>query len=284
MGARLWSRLGRDAGVLVMTTIRITSADVGVTIAQNGVLSGLRFLVADRGQYAHFTIVDDAPPFDAVPRQIFNSDMLDMPTNKNGALQSPYGACIYNASIAFGNLTVLACQPDAVFEVDTTGALTLAEIEAGRVSPDKGLNRYLAGTVFAQALQAEVQRRRDEAVIAAERVRAWSPPPQVYVVPPPPPPPRPVWMIEADNQAEWLVAKDVAARCAAKGQPTIVGPSLEAIKFELFSAGHRLAVEAEAGAVANEVLQQRVRARAAELAKSQAEATSLLREQGLLGG
>jgi hypothetical protein len=92
-----------------MTTITITSALVGKTVAQNGVLSAIRYLVAGGEMHQKFTLVDDAAPYDAVPRQIYNSDLLNAGTNQNGTLQSPVGVLFEDASINFGNLTVAAC-------------------------------------------------------------------------------------------------------------------------------------------------------------------------------
>jgi hypothetical protein len=233
-----------------MTTITITAADVGVTVARNGTLSGLRYLVADRGMYGHFTLVDDGAPFDAVPRQIFNSDMLDMCTNANGVLQSPFGVCIQEASISFGNLTVAACPHDAVFEVDCTGALPLAEIEEARKARDK----------------------------AAELPPSPGPAPPRYVPPKdykekPPPPPDPE-LVAANEEAlrRWEAGKNAVIR----------GPSLEQIRTELLLAVQSRRAEAAAAEEAAATFYAAADARKAARAKAQAEATKLLKEQGLL--
>jgi hypothetical protein len=43
-----------------MTTIAITSASVGIIIAEGGVLSALRFLVSGGGQYEKLVLADNA--------------------------------------------------------------------------------------------------------------------------------------------------------------------------------------------------------------------------------
>jgi hypothetical protein len=263
-----------------MTTVTITATDVGTTIAQNGTLSGLRFLVADRGMYDHFTLVDDAPPYAAAPKQLFNSDMLPMCTNANGALQSPFGVCIQNATINFGNLTVAACAHDAVFEVDCTGALTREEAEKTRSA--KALDRLVAGTVFAEALAAAAERRRDEAIIAAERIRAASwlrePPPAAEAAAPPlPPDPE---LIAAGQKAAQQVAAEATARAAAQG-PTVVGRSSAEIETELLIAIQRRRASAATADEAAAKYYQAADARKTARANAQAEATVLLKEQGL---
>jgi hypothetical protein len=133
-----------------MTTLTITSADVGTTIAQNGVMSRIVFVTSSREVFSNFTLVDDAPPYDIVPRQLFNSDLLCALTNSNGVLQFPAGVQL-EGSVTFGNLTVAACPKNAVFEIDCTGAVAAAEIEQQR--------------------QAR-QRKSDAEIIMAERIRA----------------------------------------------------------------------------------------------------------------
>jgi hypothetical protein len=120
-----------------MTTIAIDDTMVGVTVAQNGILSAIRYLVAGGEMYAKFTIVDDASPYDTVPKQLFNSDLLDASTNLNGTLKSPFGVLLQNGNQAFGNLTIAACPKNATFELDATGALPLAQIEAQRANRDR---------------------------------------------------------------------------------------------------------------------------------------------------
>jgi hypothetical protein len=263
-----------------MTTLTITAADVGVTIARNGTLSGLRFLVADRGMYGHFTLADDAPPHAVSPWQIFNSDMLSMCTNSNGALQSPFGVCIEDATIRFGNLTVAACPHDAVFEVDvTTGALSAAEREATRNT--NALDQLVAGTVFAEALKAQAQRRADDAILAAEAIRTWTPPPVAPVAPQPlPPVPDPVVAYVAARAASQVEAATVA-RVNAK-DPTVFGPPLDAIKTGLEISARRQRAEAQAADEAAAAFYQRSEGRKVAREKVQDEATALLKEQGLL--
>jgi hypothetical protein len=244
-----------------MTTVTITSADVGVTIAQNGVLSQIRFMISSREVFSNLALVDDAPPFDAVPRQLFNSDLLCFLTNRNGALQFPAGVLL-DGKVAFGNLTVAACPRNAQFSIDCTGAL------AQRVADNMALARLTAGTVFSEQLKARAQQRLDEQVIANERIRTWSPPPTVAVQPPAPPLPRPIWMVEADREAEWLYA--------AQKDAAIKGPSLEQIKTETHIAARRRQAEAAANEEATAALYQRAETAKAALAKAQPEATVLL--------
>jgi hypothetical protein len=211
-----------------MTTVTITHADVGMTVAQNGVLSALRYLVADRATYQVFRLVDDAPPHDVVPKSLFCSDMLTQATNNNGALQSPFGVCIQNATIAFGNLTVAACPTDSVFAVDCTGALA-APIPAASV-PHSGHVAHLARQQAA-LVQAHAAR------VAADRDK--TPPTSLELTPnaakPEPPPPPDPELVAAEQRANELVAAERAARAAAKG-PTIVGPPLEQVRTELRQA------------------------------------------------
>jgi hypothetical protein len=105
-----------------MTTITVTAADIGITIARNGVISALRFLVADRNMYQLFTLIDDAPPY-VLPKQLFNCDMLTFATSRN---------VFKDTSISFGNLTVAACPASSKFEVDCTGTVLAADIAAQR--------------------------------------------------------------------------------------------------------------------------------------------------------
>jgi hypothetical protein len=83
--------------------------------------------------------------------------------------------------------------------------------------------------------------------------RPHTPPVAPEVKPPPPPPPRPEWMAEIDREAMRQLEAAAIARARAK-EPTIVGPSLEQIKFELFLAGAQRAAEAAAGEAANAAL------------------------------
>jgi hypothetical protein len=183
-----------------VTTIRVDHTWIGQTIALNGALSAIRFLVADRNRFRNVTIVDDAFPFDVVPKQIFNNDLLDAATNRNGTLQSPYGVLLMGG-VAFGNLTIAACPPDAVFECDATRALAAADIEA--VSARKALDRFAAGTVHAETLKAQAQQRQDDTLIRAEFIRTGRglPPPPAFVEPPPPPPPPDPELIAAGTES-----------------------------------------------------------------------------------
>jgi hypothetical protein len=257
-----------------MTTITITAADVGMTVAQNGVMSALRFLVADRAMYQHFIIVDDAVPYDAVPHQLFNSDMLTQGTNRNGFFGSPIGVCFEEASISFGNLTVAACPKDAVFEVDCTGALATPV----RVTPPPA-------DVYAAHL---AQQRAELTALHAERVRTGynaRPPTSLELTPhaakaEPPKLPDPA-MVAADEEGLRLFEAAQAARAQARG-PTVVGQSLAEIQGNLRIAAweaqaEKAKAEAENAAtlaMANRITEQR--------AAAQAGATRLLKEQELL--
>jgi hypothetical protein len=230
-------------------------------------MTRLTFVMSSRQVYSNLTLVDDAPPFDVVPKQIFNSDLLNFPTNSNGMLQFP-GGCLLDTPVAYNNLTVDACPPNAKFFIECTGALAQSV---------KAQDRFFAGTVFAEALKAQAQQRAEQAT-AAERIRAYVPAPVAPVEPPPPPPPRPQWMADADAAAARQVETAATTRAIGTG-PTVVGPSLEAIKTELFIAGARQAAEAAAGERANAEMYERVAARKA----AQDHATALLK-QGHLGG
>jgi hypothetical protein len=226
-----------------MTTIRITAADVGLTLARDGVWSEFRFLVADRNMFRNITIVDDAPPFDVVPEQLFNCDMLSFATNKNGALPSPF-VVFEDASIAFGNLTIAACPADAVFEVDCTGALTWAEIEEAR------------------RLRAE----RAKLPPPLPQAPPTYTPPENYVEVPPPPPDPEIVAAHEEARRQWEAQKNWAVR----------GKSLAEIETALLIAVRRQQEERRAGEIANALLQEKLMARAA----AQAEATRLLQEAG----
>jgi hypothetical protein len=212
--------------IAAMTTITITSATTGLAIAQNGVLSVLRYKVASR-QGGNFCLVDDAPPYDAVPRQIFNSDMLTQPTDDSGVLLAPYGVCFEDASIAFGNLTVAACPANATFTVDCTGALT---------TPVTVVHAYPS-----EAAKFESDRLSQLALDHARRVvadRDKKPPTSIELMqaagqkvepPPPPPPPDPL-IAEANRRADEAVEAQRAQRIASR--ETTVGPSRDQIASE----------------------------------------------------
>jgi hypothetical protein len=253
-----------------MTTITITAADIGMTVAQNGVLSTLRYLVADRGMFQIFRLVDDAAPFHTVPRQLFNSDMLTQETNNNGALQSPYGVCFEDATIAFGNLTIAACPTDAVFSVDCTGALA-APIPAVSAPHDA----YVAHLA---------EQRLNLTALHAERVRTGynaRPPTSLELMaaaaitvtpPPPPPPPDPMLVaVEQEAQTRWGEHREWLAKHGGA-----VGPSLEQIRTELLVAAQHRRAEEAAAAAANAAADQRAEEIRAARAAAQAEATALL--------
>jgi hypothetical protein len=239
-----------------MTTIRIDDTMIGLTIARSGVAKAGRFLVASRAVFQNLTLVDDGGPFAPpnVSKQIINDDLLTQVTNKNGLLKSPF-VMFEDASIGFNNLTVKACPKDAVFEIDTTGALAWAEVEDQRIARDKA---------------------------------ARLPPPPPYVAPivaavepPPPPPARPKWMVDADAEAARLIEQAATARAKAQG-PVVLGPSMDAIRAELFIAGHQRQVEMEARQQENAAMFARAAAIKAQRAAEQEHATALLREQGYL--
>jgi hypothetical protein len=219
-----------------VSTLTITSASVGYTVAQNGTLSALRFLVADRGMYRVFTLVDDAPPYIS-PKQIFNSAMLGFATNQNGALASPF-VIFEGQSIAFGNLTVLACPQDSKFEVDTTGAL------AAPIPAEPNWRH----TVFGERLAADAERRRDEQIVAAERARTWTPPLPPPAIEQPPFAPPDAFEAAALRDAREAVAAEAEMRAKASG-PTLRGLSLaerelEALIFARTRRAERRASEA----------------------------------------
>jgi hypothetical protein len=93
-----------------MTTLTVTNADVGTTVARSGALSSVKFLIA--GEQGVFCLIDDAyaiahpSGLGAVPKQIFLSDCLGQSTNRNNILQAPYGILLSNVTIPFDNLTV----------------------------------------------------------------------------------------------------------------------------------------------------------------------------------
>jgi hypothetical protein len=217
-------------------------------------------------------LVDDATPYDVVPKSLFCSDMLDMCTNQNGALQSPFGVCIQNATIAFGNLTVAACPTDSVFEVDCTGALA-APIPAAS-APHSEYVAHLA------------QQRADAQILHAERVRAGRdalPPTSLELTPnaakpEPPKPPDPA-MVAADEEGLRQHQAAVAARARAKG-PTIIGQPLAEIQDNLRIAARKAQAEkarieaenAAMQAVADRISEQR--------ATAQRQAAALLKAAG----
>jgi hypothetical protein len=232
-----------------MTTITITAADVGITVAQNGILSAIRFLAADRAMYQKFTLVDDSlvVQWNGVARQIYNSDMLDLATNRNGALQPPYGSAMVG-TVAFGNLTVAACPPNSKFEVDATGALPLAQIE-------------------------EARRLRDERN-KLPPARPYVPSPVVEVAPPPPPPVDP---LAANALAEATRRVDAAAAARAVAtEPTIIGPSVEEIKTQLLVF---LQCQRAKAAAADADAAVYYAARDAAIAEARAEGIELLKTQ-----
>jgi hypothetical protein len=247
-----------------VTTITITAASVGLTVAQNGALSALRCRIADREPYRVFTLVDDAPPHDAVPWQLFNSDMLGFRTNDDGAVPDPYGCLFFDQAIAFSNLTVAACPKDSVFEADCTGALA---------TPIPAVMSW-SHTAHGERLKAEAQRREDEAIVRDEAIRTGRPlgPPPAYVPPAdyvedPGPGPDP----------ETLAINEEAQRIWAAQQGALIrGRSLAEIRTELEIAAQR---RKQAAALAAEQYEAQTAAAnriAAERAEAQAQATRLL--------
>jgi hypothetical protein len=162
-----------------------------------------------------------------------------------------------------------------VLECDATGALPAAAIAA---APDKALDRLVGGTVFAASLREQAQRRADEAILAAEFIRAGRgvPPPSPAVEPPPPPPPPDPALLEAYRKAGELATAERAARAKARGATT-VGRSQAEIETELVVAAQRQRAEAAAATEAAATLSQRAAALKAARAEAQAEATALLK-------
>jgi hypothetical protein len=232
-----------------MTTITVTDADQGITIAQNGTLSAIRYLVSGGEMYAKFIIADDSSSY-VVPKQIYCSDCLDRGTNRNGFFQSPYGVLFEDQSIAFGNLTVLNCPRNSKFEIDCTGALPLAAIE-------------------------EARRLRDQ--------RAAFPPP-----PPPPPEPEngywsSQWCGPGSGVTPTLTPQQIEAEARIveawrrrRDSQGVRGPSPEERETERLISERRRAAEERAGVEANAATEAKAEAITAARAKGQAEATALL--------
>jgi hypothetical protein len=232
-----------------MTTLRVTTADVGIRIGQAGVLSSIRFLVAGRAYSGNFCLVDDSlvATWNGVSKALYCSDLLGMPTNSNGQLQPPYGSLLENGNISFGNLVVQAVPTDAVLEIDATGILPLAQLE--------------------QARQLRDERNK------LPPAPPYIPPVVVEVAPPPPPPPPHPELITASRTAREQVAAERARRAAAQG-PQICGRSQMEIETELFLVAQwKLAASAAADADA-------YYARVEAALKAQAEAQAQLKEQG----
>jgi hypothetical protein len=259
-----------------MTTIRIDDSMVGMTVAQNGVMTNLTFVTSSRQIFANLTLVDDSAPHDVVPWQLFNSDLLCSPTNANGALQVPAGVML-DGSVNFGNLTVAACPAGAVFSITCTGAL------AQPIPAATAIDRLIASTVHAEAFRAALKRGAEEQIIAAERARTWSPPPPPQGVEQPPPPPPDPAVADANARARAQIEAAALARVKAVG-PTVFGPSQDAIRDEWLIWTHSQRALAVAGAAANAVTEARVASMKAARAAEQARATELLKQQGHLGG
>jgi hypothetical protein len=243
-----------------MTTIRIDDTMVGLTVAQRGASTALRFLVSGGDMFANFTLVDDAPPFDVSPKQIFNCDMLGFATNQNGMLPSPF-VIFEDQSIGFGNLTIAAIPKNSVFEIDASGALATPV----RLPP-----------VYAsEALRAAAQQRLDDAIITAERIRTWRPTPSV-VMPEPPPPPLPdPELTKATAIAGERAAAARIARDRASG-PVVIGPSQAEIETALTIAVRRSQAANAASLAASDAMMAIAAQRTAQRHREQLEALSLL--------
>jgi hypothetical protein len=227
---------------------------MSASLSPRTALSALRYLVSGGQMYEKVIIVDDSPPYDVVPKQIYCSDCLDQGTNRNGLFQSPLGVLFQGQSIAFGNLTVKSCPTNSKFEIDATGALPWAQVEAQRTARAKAA--------------------------ALPPPPPYVPPPAPKVEPQPPPPPRPEWMVEVDAEAARQVAEATAARAHAKG-PTICGPPLDAIRDDLFIAAGQRQAEVEAQQQANADMFAKAAAITAARDAAQAHATRLLRNRGI---
>jgi hypothetical protein len=257
-----------------MTTLTVTSASVGMIVAQAGTLSQIRFLVGGREQYAKFILADVGAPYDTVAKQIYCSDMLSALTNGNGALAFPAGV-ILTGSVTFGSLAVLNCPDTAVFEIDCDGAL----------SPPIPIPTSFAGTVHAERLKAEAQRRADDMIVAAERARTKGPATTsmdliraagVRVAPPPEPEPPDAFRVAAMRDAYEAAAAETAARTKAAG-PVVIGPCLAARETEALIYAARMKAERRAAAEHVAEFEARAAERRRREAEAQAEATALLK-------
>jgi hypothetical protein len=108
-----------------MPTLKVSSADRGRTLANNGVLTGLRYIDApDAFGDGLFTLVDDYLP-GYPPKQIYNVDVNTscwmMPQNTRrgtGGIPSMYVPLIAGASIPFVSLMLARIPVGASFEID----------------------------------------------------------------------------------------------------------------------------------------------------------------------
>jgi hypothetical protein len=107
---------------MTAATYDITAAQVGFTLAVNGVLNGLACMnppppgapppdAPHTGRDRMLTIVDDSRP--GQQKTLINFDPFTRPLVRSSLLMSP----TYN--IPFGNLTVKSCPAGALFRVNT---------------------------------------------------------------------------------------------------------------------------------------------------------------------
>jgi hypothetical protein len=240
-------------------TIVITAADVGTTIAIGpAAMTELRFLLSGVAMFERFVLVDDAPPWDVVPKQLFASDLLDAYTNKNNFLQSPYGV-LMRGNFGFGRLFAASVPTNSKFEVDvTSGALSAVEIE-------------------------EQRRLRDERRRLPAAVTTPDPPGSILlmnrlgivVLPEPPPPGPDPELVVASRRAAEMVAAERAARASATG-PMIVGPCQAEIEFGLVLAVR----QQQAERLRSEEYFKGVAERQARFDMGQVQATELLKRAG----
>jgi hypothetical protein len=200
-----------------MTTITIDDTMIGLTIARAGATSKLAITSAGNGVGgASFnqtlTLVDDAPPFDTVPKTLFNSDMLAQAVGGDTR-----GVCFQNQSIAFGNLTIKSVPSNAVFSIEATGAVALDELEAQRAE-------LARRTAMPRALPYVPARTSTELTPHAAPAAPLVPPNKA--------------LIAADAEGARIIAAEHAARATAKG-PTIVGEPLMAVQDQLRAAAQR---------------------------------------------
>jgi hypothetical protein len=213
---------------------------IGLTLFRNGVMSKLTFTSSGRGVGgASFNealcLIDDAAVdatgINAVPRQLFNSDLLTQPAGSDGR-----GVCLQNQSIAFGNLTVRSVPSSAVFSIDATGAVTATDLEARR---------------------AELKRKRAlpaaQPYVPAKTSLELTP----HAEPAVPPAPPDLELIAALETARRQVAAERAAQQAATA-PTTYGRTQMEIENELvFAIQQQRAASAAADADAEVFYRQR---------------------------
>jgi hypothetical protein len=184
-----------------MTAIPIDDTMIGLIIARDGIWSKLTMNVAGQAYSGPLTLVDDfgidprGPS--GIARQLFSSDLL----GQVGPI------CFQDAQISFRNLTVRHVPNDGMFVIETSGALSNAEISEQR--------------------RALIERNRwpDPPPPTEPAYR----PPENYVEQPPPPPDPELLLVEAEALTLWRQQE----HWPIKGKP------LDQIRTELLIALQR---------------------------------------------